>query len=64
VVLRLWEREFQKRQQQEVHAKARREETTSSSKRGIMVEMLETPRVLAMKKTAEKFPARVTRPGG
>jgi hypothetical protein len=59
----LWEREYQNRQQQEVDAKARREETTSSSKRGIMVEMLETPRVLAMKKTAENFPPRVTRPG-
>jgi hypothetical protein len=53
MVLRLWEREFQNRQQQEVDAKASKEETTSSSKRGIMLEMLDTPGALAMKKTAE-----------
>jgi hypothetical protein len=59
----LWESEFQNRQQHEVDARASREETTNSSKRGIMLEMLETPRVLAMKKTAENFPSRVTRQG-
>jgi hypothetical protein len=35
-----------------VHAKASREETTTSSKRGIMTGMLETSPGLAMKKTA------------
>lgn len=45
---------FQNRQQHEVVAKTSREETTSSSKRGIMGQMLETPGGLAMKKTAEK----------
>jgi hypothetical protein len=45
---------FQNRQQHEVVAKTSREETTSSSKRGIMARMLETPGGLAMKKTAEK----------
>jgi len=44
---------FQNRQQHEVVAKTSREETTSSSKRGIMYEMLERPAGLAMKKTAE-----------
>jgi hypothetical protein len=49
--LRWLERDFQNRQQQEVNAKATREETTSSSKRGIMFGMLETRPGLAMKKT-------------
>ena len=52
------EREFQNRQQQEVDARANKEETTISSKRGIMLEMLETPGGLAMKKTAETRQAR------
>jgi hypothetical protein len=46
------ERDFQNRQQQEVNARAIREETTSSSKRVIMPGMLETRPGLAMKKTA------------
>jgi hypothetical protein len=46
---------FQNRQQHEVVAKTSREETTSSSKRGIMYEMLERPAGLAMKKTAENY---------
>lgn len=46
---------FQNKQQQEVLARANREEITNSSKRGIMFEMLETPGGLAMKKTAEIY---------
>jgi hypothetical protein len=63
LVLRFLERDFQNRQQHEVDAKASKEETTNSSKRGIMFEMLETPGGLAMKKTAEIHPSsRVIRP--
>jgi hypothetical protein len=51
--LRWLEREFQNRQQQEVDARASREETTIRSKRRTMFGMLGTPGTLAMKKTAE-----------